>query len=127
MIDKENVFRRLGIHDKVEKILFVGNEWHVVLNDGVVHHYPSSSYVFELIDSLNYYGGKSLTIFFVDGSSRTFHNVHDVQITHYADMEESITVVWDDREDCRTVNIYPLHDVVKYSSNGENLYVRSKI
>lgn len=65
---------------------------------------------------IHYKGGKPLTIFFVDGSSRTFQNVHDVQITHYADMEESLTVVWDDREDCRTVNIFPLHDVVKYSS-----------
>lgn len=56
--------RIVKIHDKVEKIEFVGGEWHIVLKNGVVHHYPSSSYVFELIDSLNYYGTKPLTVVF---------------------------------------------------------------
>lgn len=54
--------RIVEIHDKVEKIEFVGGEWHVVLKDGVVHHYPSVSYVFELIDSLNYYNNKTFTV-----------------------------------------------------------------
>lgn len=38
--------RIVEIHDKVEMIKFVDGEWHVVLKDGVVHHYPSESYVF---------------------------------------------------------------------------------
>lgn len=108
--------RIVEIHDKVDKIEFVGGEWHVVLKDGVVHHYPSASYVFELIDSLNYYGNKPFTVFFVDGSTRTFNNVHDVQITHSKGVGDTMTVVWDEREDCRTVNIFPLIDVLKYSS-----------
>jgi hypothetical protein len=107
--------RIVEIHDKVDKIEFVGGEWHIVLKNGVVHHYPSSSYVFELIDSLNYYGTKPLTVVFVDGSSLTFPNVHDVQVTHYDNHEESLTIVWDEREDCRTVTIFPLHEVLTYS------------
>lgn len=107
--------RIVEIYDKVDKIEFVGDEWHVVLKDGVVHHYSSSSYVFELIDSLNYYGNKPLTVVFVDGSSRTFPNVHDVQVTHYDNYEESITIVWDESEYCRTVTIFPLRKVLTYS------------
>ena len=42
--------RIVEIHDKVEMIKFVDGEWHVVLKDGVVHHYPSSSYVFDESD-----------------------------------------------------------------------------
>lgn len=78
------IIRKIGdpriveIHDKVEMIKFVDGEWQVVLKDGVVHHYPSSSYVFELIDSLNYYNNKTFTVFFVDGSSKTFPNTHDI-------------------------------------------------
>lgn len=30
----------------------------------MINHYPSASYVFELIDSLNYYNNKKFTVFF---------------------------------------------------------------
>lgn len=113
-----NIFRdtvAVNFFDKVEKIEFVGGEWHVVLKDGVVHHYPSVSYVFELIDSLNYYNNKTFTVFFVDGSSKTFPNTHDVQITHSKGVEDTMTIVWDEREDCRTVTQFPMHEITTYS------------
>ena len=115
------IIRKVGdprietIHDKVDKIEFVGNELHVVLTNGVVHHYPASSYVFELIDSLNYYNNKPFTVFFVDGSSRTFPNTRDVQITHSRGNEDSITIIWDEREDCRTVTHFPMQTIATYS------------
>ena len=115
------IIRKIGdpriveIHDKVEMIKFVDGEWQVVLKDGVVHHYPSSSYVFELIDSLNYYNNKTFTVFFVDGSSKTFPNTHDVQITHSKGVEDTMTIVWDEREDCRTVTQFPMHEITTYS------------
>ena len=115
--------RIVEIHDKVEKIQFVGSELHVVLTNGIVHHYPASSYVFELIDSLNYYNNKPFTVFFVGGSSRTFPNTHDVQITHSKGTEDSMTIIWDEREDCRTVTHFPMHEIATYSGK-ENLDAR---
>lgn len=120
------IIRKIGdpriveIHDKVEMIKFVDGEWQVVLKDGVVHHYPSSSYVFELIDSLNYYNNKTFTVFFVDGSSKTFPNTHDVQITHSKGVEDTMTIVWDEREDCRTVTQFPMHEITTYSGEEKN-------
>lgn len=60
------IIRKIGdpriveIHDKVEMIKFVDGEWQVVLKDGVVHHYPSVSYVFELIDFGQYAGFRNI-------------------------------------------------------------------
>ena len=86
------IIRKVGdprietIHDKVDKIEFVGNELHVVLTNGVVHHYPASSYVFELIDSLNYYNNKPFTVFFVDG----FSNIDKIMIIPESDISKFI-------------------------------------
>ena len=115
------IIRKVGnprieeIHDKVEKIEFVGDEWHVVMRNGVVYHYPSSSYLFELIDSLNYYGGKPLTVFFTDGSIRTFKEVKDVQITHARGEEPTMTIVREGKDGDRVAVMFPYHDVLSYS------------
>lgn len=29
--------------------------------------------------------------------------------------EESLTIIWYEREDCRTVTIFPMHEVLTYS------------
>lgn len=105
----------LTIYDKVDKIQFVGGELHVVLKDGVVHHYPATTYVFELIDSLNYYGGKPLFVYFTDGTSRMFRNVNDVQITHAEGKELSLTVVYELDDHTRTAEIFPYEKVLSYS------------
>ena len=30
-----------------------------------------------------------------------------------------MTIVWDEREDCRTVNVYPMHEIETYTGKEE--------
>lgn len=46
---------------------------------------------------------------------RTFPNTRDVQITHSKGTEDSMTIIWDEREDCRTVTHFPMHTIATYS------------
>lgn len=35
-------------------------------------------------------------------------------------VEDTMTIVWDEREDCRTVTQFPMHEITTYSGEEEN-------